>query len=234
MPASARRVTHGGIESVHVGHGGHAFPECVEAPSVECVAVVLHIFSRVAGVVASVPDSGWLIGFYAGPADLLHQQAAGSQDGIAQHLAIHAETRPPGQETVLWILFDKLWGCTRRLPVGRRQNQLLIEAFHIPAAIPEIHGQPIKQFWMTGPRAHHSKILSGFHDPSSKYFLPYAVHRYPRGQRIGWTNRPLRQAAPVRGCTGRQRWQKMRHTGAHPLRARVVDSAGQHIRIGES
>ena len=120
LAASAGRVTHGRIESVHIGHCGHALPECIEAPSVERVSVVLHIFSRVAGVVASVPDSGRLIRFHAGAAEFLHQQAASRQRRIAKHLAIHAETRPPGEETILWILVGQLRGHTRRLPVGRR------------------------------------------------------------------------------------------------------------------
>src|SRR5207302_10964009 len=133
----------------------HALPESVEAPSIECVAMALRILSRVAGVVAPVPDSGWLIGFHAGAADFFYQQATGGQNGVAQHLAIHAKARAAGEKTILWILFSKLRRYASGLPVGRRHDELPIKALHIPAAIAEIDGQPVQQFRMARPCSHH-------------------------------------------------------------------------------
>ena len=141
---------------------------------------------------------------------------------------------PRGEQPVLRILFGELRRDSRRLPVGRRHHQLLVEALHIPAAVAEIHRQPVEQFRMARPRAHDAEILGRLHDPGAEYFLPHAIDGDPRGQRIGRAHRPLRQAEPVERRAGGQRRQEMRHRRPNPLGARVVDAASQHVGIRKS
>ncbi len=110
-------------------------------------------------------------------------------------------------------------------------TKLLVEAFHIPAAVAEIHRQPVEQFRMARARSHNAKILGGFYDARPKYFLPHSVDCNPCGQRIAGTDGPFCQPKPVRRRTGRKRRQEMRNSGvthARYERCRLRESACRH------
>ena len=126
---------------------------------------------------------GWY-GFTLGP-PIFSTRSPLAASAVSRSISLSMRKRGPrASKTVLGILFSKLRRDAGRLAIGRRQHQLLVEAFHIPAAVAKIHRQPVEQFRMTRPRSHDAEILGGFDDSRSKYFLPHPVDRNPCGQRI--------------------------------------------------
>ena len=80
--------------------------------------------------------------------------------------------------------------------------------------------------------AHNSKIPGALDEPAPKYFLPHAIHRHPRHQRLRGREQPLSEPAAVPWRAGRQVAHKMGHRRLHPLEAGEVVAALQDIRKG--
>src|SRR5208283_2131742 len=94
-----------GVEDVHRCGRGTAFPEGVHAAAVQVLALVTPVVARVAADHRHrFPDSLGLVRLDAGSADLVDQQTTGGQGVIADHFAVHAETRTTGKEPVLRVL----------------------------------------------------------------------------------------------------------------------------------
>src|SRR6187399_3320972 len=62
-----------------------------------CPGVLLIGLGIASWIAHPLPNVRRLIGFYAGAADRVHQELACGEREVADHLAIHAEARTPGQ-----------------------------------------------------------------------------------------------------------------------------------------
>src|SRR3984957_6233918 len=142
---------------------------------------------------ACFPDSGRLIRLNARSADFFHQQAAAGQRGVSDHLAVHAESWPARQQTVLRIFLDQLRRGSSRLLIGSRENDLSVEALHVPVMVAKIDGKPVEQLWMTRRSSHHAKILGCLDESRPENFRPHPIHDNTRGKRIVMTDGPFRE-----------------------------------------
>src|SRR5579859_1865379 len=196
--------------------------------------MILNVSFGVATLMAAgFPDTGRLIWLYARAANFLDKKAAGRQRGVAKHLAVHAEARAASQQAILRIDFEQLRRGPRGLAIGRRQDQLLVKALNVPPVFAKIHGEPIEEFRMAGPSAHHSKIFRRFDQPRAKKFSPHAIYGHSRSQWIGFADGPLSQSATVERRIGRQGRQKVGNARPHALDPGTKCTAVKNIRIGK-
>ena len=88
-------------------------------------------------------------------------------------------------------------GRSRRiLPIGRRHHQQLDHPLDVPAAVPELEGQPVEQLGMDRPLALRAEVLDQAADARAEELLPEPVHEHPCRERILRRREPPRQVEP--------------------------------------
>ena len=83
----------------------------------------------------------------------------------------------------------------------------------VPAALHELHGQPVEQFGMGRRRSLGTEILTGFDDAAAEVDLPDLINPHPRRQRIVSADQPCPQTEPILWTAGRERAQERGHMG---------------------
>ena len=73
----------------------------------------------------------------------------------------------------------------------------------VPAVFDEVHGEPIEQFGMGGPRTLVAEVTGAFDDAAAENHLPEAVHRDAGGERMIGPDDPFREVEAGGGFTFR-------------------------------
>ena len=167
-----------------------------------------------------LPEALRLIRQHARAADLVVEQAARRQRGVADHLGRQAEARPAREQPVLGILLEQRRRRLRRLAVGRRRHDQPLHRPDVPAGADELGRQPVEQLRMHRRLALHAEVFLRLDDAVAEVHLPEPVDRDARGERMLRDRRAT--CASVRrlsGAPSRQRRQHRRHAGLRPSRS---------------
>ena len=90
----------------------------------EAVAGVGHV-SRLVQYGDLLPEAGRLEGLHARATDAFHEQSAGEERLVADHLGRQAKAGAAGEQPVVGIAGERLRGRLGCLPVGRREHDRL-------------------------------------------------------------------------------------------------------------
>ena len=231
----ARGLAARGVENVQRRRRRGALPERVEAATVERLATVAFVIARGAPRHGDgLPDPLGLVGLHARAADLSDEKPTGREGGIADHLTVHPETRAAREQAVRRVALDLCARGGRALPVGRAGDDEFHQPLHVPAALAEFDGEPVEKLGVRWSVAHDAEILGRFDESGAENFLPEAVHRHARGERVCGRDKPLREAETVQRRVFGERMQCCEHGGLQLVLRLVVLAAGQQAchRLG--
>ena len=233
-------LARGRVENQHRGMRGGAFPERVHRAAIKFFAVVLHEFREVQIERDFLPEAGRLVRTHAGAADFVGEQSTDEERVVADEFALNAKARTAGVEEILGITFEQWRRDARALAIGRAGDELLERAFHVPAGLHEIDGEPVEHFLMRGQVALRAEILGRAHESLAEANLPEAIHRDARGERMLGLHEPLREAEAIGGCARGQRPQRDGHGGRDDgvlerliVLAALEHEGRAHLRLGQ-
>ena len=89
----------------------------------------------------------------------VHEQAAGGENLVPDHLGVHPESRSSSQHPIFRISGELFGGGNRCLAVGPGGHDLLDQGLDVPSRIEERHREMVEQFRVTGNLALGSEIL---------------------------------------------------------------------------
>ena len=71
------------------------------------------------------------------------------------------------------------------------------EAFHVPAVVHEIDGEPVEQLGMRRALALEAEIIRCAHQPGTEEHLPHLIHKHAGSERVLLRRDPLREADAI-------------------------------------
>ncbi len=80
---------------------------------------------------------------------------------------------------------------------GAARDDEADNVFHIPAALHELHRQPVENFRINRALALQAEVSRCAHQAGAEEHLPEMIHDHPRGERIFPRHDPLRQSESV-------------------------------------
>ncbi len=184
--------------------------------------VVLNVVVGVAPHAHRFPNPRRLIGTHARATQLVYQQPARGQGIVADHFAIHPETRAARQQPVGHILLQLFRRGRGRLAIDGRSHQQAEEFLDVPARLAELDRHPIEQLGMRGQFAADPQVAGGADQPRAEQLLPETIDRHSRGHRLFGPQQPLSQAQPIARQLGWHRRQRGRSAGRDLVAALVV------------
>src|SRR5262249_47398480 len=131
-----------------------------------------------------------------GPADCGIELTADSQHGVADDFRFHAAWVHAPKINVLGIsLRIGIIGFASRgaHPVSLRSDDQAMNALHAPAALHELHGEPVEQLRMRRQLAVLAEISNAGNDRAAEMTQPDMVHCNSRGKRIFTAGDPTRE-----------------------------------------
>ena len=142
LPADGAGFPRWSVKNLHVRRRRLAFPEVVNRASIK-------IFTRVLDVPSipqsdDFPDVGGLVGLGPRAAHFGRKGTGGGEGVVTNHLGIHAEPWSAREQAVVGILLEFVGGDLARLAIRGRSEQQSEEALHVPAGLPEFHGEPVE------------------------------------------------------------------------------------------
>ena len=142
LAADRANFTTRSVEDCHVGGRRGPPPERVQAATVKALSLVGNV-DRQEGILLA-PETGRLVRLRRRAADLVDEQAPGSQSRIAEHLGRQAPAGSASQEEVVRIALAELRRRDRGLAIGGRKDDLLAERLDVPARGDEVTSQPVE------------------------------------------------------------------------------------------
>ena len=119
LAADGANFAAGRVEDVHRRRWRGAFPEGVEAATIESVALVGRVLLRVAlRHRDGFPDAARLIRLHTRTTDFLLHQTARGNGVVTHHFGVHAEARAAAEEPVLRIFLQLLRRRPGALAIG--------------------------------------------------------------------------------------------------------------------
>ena len=163
-----------------------SLPERVHAPAIEIRPVALHVGLRREALAERhlFPEAGRLVGQHARSADLVVEQTARRQRGVADQFRGQALTRTARQQPVVGIALAQCRGGRRGLAIGRRRHDQALHRPHVPPGADELGRQPVEQLGMLGRLALHAEVFLGLDDAVAEIGLPEAIDGDARGERM--------------------------------------------------
>ena len=229
LAADAEGLAAGGVEGGHVGRRGGAFPEGVEAASVEGVAGVLLVNAGVAAAVGDgFPDVLGLVGAHAFAAERVVHQTTDEEGVVAHDFGVEAVAGGAAEQAILGVGGEQFGADAGVLAVGGRGDDGLHEALHVPAFLLEGGGEPVEEFGMGGRLALRAEVVGGFHNAEAEELLPETVHRDARGEGMLRVHEPAGEGEAVGRVALRQRGENGGGVRIHALAGLVVLAADHH------
>ena len=94
----------------------------------------------------------------------------------------------------------------------------------------ELDRQPIEQLGMRGQLAAHAEILRRGHEAATEQFLPQAIHRHARGERMIRRDQPFGERQAIGLVVRGHCRQCGRRAGRHLLAAAAKVAANVNVR----
>ncbi len=224
----------GRVEGRQDGRRDGALPDGVHAAPVEALAVILDVDllggGRAAEVAHLTPEAIGLIGAAAGAADARREEPARREGDVPDELGLEPEAWAPRQEAVARISLEEARRDRGVLAVRGGEDDLPQHRLHVPAALHELHREPIEELGVTRQRAPHAEVLGRLHQAGAEQELPVGVHRHASGQRMVRPHQPAGEAQAVRGGLGVHGREDRRGPGLDLVPLLVVDAAHQDVR----
>ena len=156
-----------------------------------------------------------------GPSDAGIQQSADRQGQVADDFSLDSQTVLPGQPRIVGIPFSEFGAGLRRLPVGRRSHDQLVQPLQSPgtvSGVSETEGEPIEQLGMGGTLPLTAEIIIGGDDPTAEILLPDSVDARTGSQWVVRRDQPACEIKPVGNLSaGSQRRKIGRRGSTHDM-----------------
>ena len=72
-----------------------------------------------------------------------------------------------------------------------------MHGFHAPVSFAKFDGQPIEQRTVNGIFALDAEVFRSLYESDPEEMLPHPIHLDARGERIFWSDKPLREAQAI-------------------------------------
>ncbi|MFM1944910.1 MAG: hypothetical protein RI897_3892 [Verrucomicrobiota bacterium] len=131
-------------------HGVEELALPVDVEAAPPLAGICMVGVGAGGEVEVLVIAGGLVGFDAGAADLVDEEAADGECGIADHFCGETPAGLAGEEDVGGIDFFELGGGCGALAVGLGGGDEFEDGFGIPAGLDELDGEVIEEFGVGG------------------------------------------------------------------------------------
>ena len=153
------------IEGEHGGVDVAALPPGVEAAAPDVfVGAALPLAD---GEVEIFPIAGRLVGFHAGAAGALHEQAGNGEGVVAHELGIEPPAAAAGELAVLGITRQHFRRGDGRARVGFARDHEADHVAQVPAALHEFAGQPVEERLVRGDFALRAEVVERLHQPAA-------------------------------------------------------------------
>ena len=136
-----------GVEDREGRRRGHAVGEGVESAA------------RTVWALARIPDALHLAeGHHAirdgridgRSADLVGEQSAGDERGVAHEFRVESKPRLPAEQAVVWVLLVEVGPLRGIATIGAREHNRAVQRLQAPTTLDEFHGQPVKHLGVGG------------------------------------------------------------------------------------